>query len=403
MAQLAAQQQALNGQSGGMLPLMPLGGEGLLQDLRALAERQRRVGGRRARVKAGGQGAGGGGGTARSPDHRAPGAAVPPAVGSGAHAAGRGGRRAERAHQPDGASGERAPSAGAPARRGRQRPQVSLPDVGAVAAALSRRAAADPRLLPAAERGPPVMRRPGRSNAEGVEHAENAEVNLVTAPRETINRLCVLCALCVLCVGTSAPRRALAQAESRVLAEAGGLERLGRHADDAARYRGILRAEPTSVPALLGLERVFTSLERLDSLVPLVRAALARDALNQTIHSLELRGWFWLGHSDSVTAAARRWIALAPRRPDPYREGAFAVAQRGDLAGAKRALSEGASRLGDAALAQDLAQLTTLAGEWTEAARQWGAVGRWCAGPPRWRRRRPGAWRAGRPSHVTRC
>ena len=218
------------------------------------------------------------------------------------------------------------------------------------------------------------MRRPERSNAEVAEHAENAEVNLVTAPRETINRLCVLCALCVLCVGTSAPRRALAQAESRVLAEAGELERLGRHADAAARYRGILRTEPTSVPALLGLERVFTSLERLDSLVPLVRAALARDALNQTIHSLELRVWFALGHSDSVTAAARRWIALAPRSPDPYREWAFTVAQRGDLAGAKRALSEGASRLGDAALAQDLAQLTTLAGEWTEAARQWVAV-----------------------------
>jgi hypothetical protein len=43
MAQLAAQQQALNGQAGGMLPLVPLGGEGLLQDLRALAERQRRL------------------------------------------------------------------------------------------------------------------------------------------------------------------------------------------------------------------------------------------------------------------------------------------------------------------------------------------------------------------------
>ncbi len=43
MAQLAAQQQALNGQAGGLLPLMPLGGEGLLQDLRALAARQRRL------------------------------------------------------------------------------------------------------------------------------------------------------------------------------------------------------------------------------------------------------------------------------------------------------------------------------------------------------------------------
>lgn len=43
MAQLAAEQQALNGRAGGMLPLMPLGGEGLLQDLRALAAQQRRL------------------------------------------------------------------------------------------------------------------------------------------------------------------------------------------------------------------------------------------------------------------------------------------------------------------------------------------------------------------------
>ena len=43
MAKLAAQQQALNGQAGAMLPLMPLGGQGLLGDLRALAERQRQL------------------------------------------------------------------------------------------------------------------------------------------------------------------------------------------------------------------------------------------------------------------------------------------------------------------------------------------------------------------------
>lgn len=183
-----------------------------------------------------------------------------------------------------------------------------------------------------------------------------------------------LCALCALCVVTPAARDALAQVESRALAEAAELERMGRYADAAVRYRGVLRTEPASVPALLGLERAYTSLERLDSLVPLVRTALARDSVNQSIRSLELRVWFALGKTDSVTAAARRWSALAPRSPDPYREWAFTVAQRGDLAGAKRALWEGASRLGDAALSQDLAQLTTLAGEWTEAARQWVAV-----------------------------
>jgi tetratricopeptide (TPR) repeat protein len=84
--------------------------------------------------------------------------------------------------------------------------------------------------------------------------------------------------------------------------------------------------------------------------------------------------WSALSDGDSLAAAARRWIAVDPGAPDPYREWAFTVAQRGDLAGARRALAEGVNRLGDPALAQDLAQLTTLAGEWTDAARQWVVV-----------------------------
>ena len=52
MAKLAAQQQALNGQTGALLPLMPLGAQGLLSDLRALAERQRQLAERLERLRA---------------------------------------------------------------------------------------------------------------------------------------------------------------------------------------------------------------------------------------------------------------------------------------------------------------------------------------------------------------
>lgn len=55
LAELAAQQNALNGQAGGMLPLVPLGGEGLLQELRALAEKQRRLAAELDRLNAQGE------------------------------------------------------------------------------------------------------------------------------------------------------------------------------------------------------------------------------------------------------------------------------------------------------------------------------------------------------------
>jgi uncharacterized Zn finger protein len=45
----------MNGQAGGMLSLMPMGGEGLMSDLRALAERQRRLAAELERMAAQGE------------------------------------------------------------------------------------------------------------------------------------------------------------------------------------------------------------------------------------------------------------------------------------------------------------------------------------------------------------
>lgn len=161
------------------------------------------------------------------------------------------------------------------------------------------------------------------------------------------------------------------QAGSRALTEAGELERRGRLADAAARYRDVLRSDPVNVSALLGLERVLEPLRQLDSLVPSIRVALGRDSLNRSVRALELRVWASLGKMDSVVIAARRWVAAQPGDAEPWREWAFALAQHGDLAGARRVLSEGSNRLSNASLAQELAQLTTLGGEWSEATRQW--------------------------------
>jgi tetratricopeptide (TPR) repeat protein len=167
-----------------------------------------------------------------------------------------------------------------------------------------------------------------------------------------------------------APALARAQ-DDRALTQATALERSGRYAEAAARYRSVLQGNPANAAALLGLERVYQPLGHLDSLMPPLRAALKRDPANATIHALELRAWLALDRPDSLTAAARRWIALDSTSPAPYREWAYVLAQHGDMAGAKRVLGVGAAHVSEGALDQDLAQLTALSGEWPAATQRW--------------------------------
>ena len=178
----------------------------------------------------------------------------------------------------------------------------------------------------------------------------------------------------------AAPVAAQGSGTALTLQEAIDFERRGRHEEAAARYRTVLGSEPTNAAALLGLERSLEALRRLDAVLPFVRAALAADSGNRTVRSLEVRVWGALEESDSVRAAATRWIAVEPGSPEPYREWAGAASRRGDLTEAKRVLAEGTRRVGDASLAQDLAQVTTLAGDWIEAAQQWMVVVRASAG-----------------------
>ncbi len=55
LAQLAEQQGALSGETGGLLPLMPQGGEELLRQLQGLAQQQRSLANELERLDAGGQ------------------------------------------------------------------------------------------------------------------------------------------------------------------------------------------------------------------------------------------------------------------------------------------------------------------------------------------------------------
>src|SRR3989442_6415522 len=122
----------------------------------------------------------------------------------------------------------------------------------------------------------------------------------------------------------------LRPARAQVIGEAVELERTGRQASAAVVNIAVLRGEPTTLAALLGLERVLPSLGRLPELLPLVRRALAADSANRAFRALEVRALATLNEPDSAAGAARRWIALAPGGAGPHREGAL------PLAGARR-------------------------------------------------------------------
>jgi tetratricopeptide (TPR) repeat protein len=153
------------------------------------------------------------------------------------------------------------------------------------------------------------------------------------------------------------------------------LERQGRLADAAAVYQATLRAEPASLAALLGLERVLPGLGRLADLLPLVHHAETVDTANLLLRGLELRIYAGLEQTDSVRAVAERWIARAPGDEAPWREWAVALEDQRQFDEARAVLLRGRRALGrPTALAFELADLAQRSGDWPAAAVEWGAL-----------------------------
>src|SRR5213592_892297 len=90
------------------------------------------------------------------------------------------------------------------------------------------------------------------------------------------------------------------------------LERAGHHQQAVTVYLATVRADPTNVPALLGLERVLPLLGRLAELLPLAQHAVAASPQNGLLRALLLRTYVGLNEPDSARAAALRWVADAP-------------------------------------------------------------------------------------------
>jgi hypothetical protein len=153
------------------------------------------------------------------------------------------------------------------------------------------------------------------------------------------------------------------------------LERVGQFEKAAAIYFATLRAEPTNLSALLGLERVLPGLDRLPELLPVARRAITANPTNVALRSVLLRTYVGLNEPDSARAVAQRWIAAAPRDEAPYREWAMALEDQRRHEAARAVLVDGRRALGrPEAFGIELAELAERSGEWEGAAREWAAA-----------------------------
>ena len=157
-------------------------------------------------------------------------------------------------------------------------------------------------------------------------------------------------------------------------------ERNGAYADAAIQYAAILKLQPASVGALLGMEHVLPRLDRRAELMPLVERALAADSTSVGILGVAVRIFATAGQSDSARKYVERWSAGAPKDDDPYREWLEAATQSRDLLQARLALDLGRQRLGAGALTIERAELLQRAGDVAGATEAWVVVVR--ATPP---------------------
>src|SRR3989475_10570508 len=152
------------------------------------------------------------------------------------------------------------------------------------------------------------------------------------------------------------------------------LERAGQYQRAATVYFTTLRGDSTNLAALLGLERVLPSLNRVPDLLPAAQRAVAASPKNAALRGLLLRTYVTLNEADSARVLAQRWAAEQPRDEAPYREWAIALEDAHRYAEARQVFLAGRRALGGGgALGVGLGELLERVGEWEGAAREWAA------------------------------
>src|SRR5688500_15478342 len=161
------------------------------------------------------------------------------------------------------------------------------------------------------------------------------------------------------------------QTDSTAFFRALDLEGAGKHREAAALFRAALHG-PSSISALLGLERSYYELGWTDSLLAPLDTLIRRSPGEPMLRAVQLRSLQALGRDSSMRAAFERWVRDVPKSPAPYREYARLLPQKGEAKRADSVLLRARSALGGTGdLQLEVAQTRAAMGQWVESAHAW--------------------------------
>jgi len=188
----------------------------------------------------------------------------------------------------------------------------------------------------------------------------------VVVPRVTIGGLLAIAALPV-----AAQSRPLGNPTAPLIARAIDHENGGRYDQARDAWLEVLRAG-AAIPAVLGLERVYTMTSDEDLLLPLLDSLVPLTPADAQLRGAQLRVLVVTGRDSAAAVAFQQWRDLRPREVTPYRDYARILLYNSRPQSADSVLAEAATVLsGTRELLLEVAQLRAALGRWGEAAVAW--------------------------------
>ena len=149
------------------------------------------------------------------------------------------------------------------------------------------------------------------------------------------------------------------------------LEGAGKYREAAVLFRAALRG-PSSVSALLGLERTYHELQKTDSLLAPLDTLIRANPTEGVFRSALLRSLQSLGRHQEMAEAFERWVRDDPNNAAPFREYARLLLQNGQARRADSVLLRARAQLGGQGdLQLEIAQTHAAMGQWDKSASAW--------------------------------